>query len=402
MARHYDDWLTAFLEYSSYGEAPTRMYFWVGVSTIAGALRRHVWIDQVYFRWYPNMYIILVAPPGIVSKTTTTGIGINLLRKVPNIAFGPEVVTWESLVQDFACAAETFEVDGESLVQSALTIESGEFGNLFDPKDRKMVDIFVTLWDSKDGKFEKKTKMSGNDCVVNPWINLIACTTPSWISENFSRYLIGGGFTSRTVFVYADEKQNYVAYPREIAPSREALRDMRQRLIEDLEHISMALLGEYVLTPEAVKWGTEWYHDHYTNQIRKFDATVFGGYVARKQTHMHKLAMILAAAQSDDLWITTDHLKTAAQMLTDLEPDMHKVFSGIGKHETALNVDKLINLVKRSGTGISYSEAYSQVHMYFPSAREYEDVLAGAIRSGLIRLATKDGKQMLFPGPNLT
>ena len=69
--RNHADWLTAFMDYASYGEAPRHMYFWTGVSAIAGALRRKVWIDQAYFKWYPNFYIVLVAPPGIVSKSTT-------------------------------------------------------------------------------------------------------------------------------------------------------------------------------------------------------------------------------------------------------------------------------------------------------------------------------------------
>ena len=59
--RNHADWLTAFMEYASYGEAPRHMYFWSGVAAIAGALRRKVWIDQAYFKWHCNMYIVLVA-----------------------------------------------------------------------------------------------------------------------------------------------------------------------------------------------------------------------------------------------------------------------------------------------------------------------------------------------------
>jgi hypothetical protein len=50
-------------------------------STLAGALRRRVWLDQAYFRWHPNFYIVLVAPPGIVSKSTTAGVGMSLAQK---------------------------------------------------------------------------------------------------------------------------------------------------------------------------------------------------------------------------------------------------------------------------------------------------------------------------------
>ncbi|HKU52713.1 MAG TPA: hypothetical protein VJQ25_09630, partial [Nitrospira sp.] len=122
------------------------MYFWVGASTVAGALRRRVWIDQSYFRWYANMYVVLVAPPGIVSKSTTAGLGMRLLRQVPGIRFGPDVVTWQALVTAFAEAGEAFEFGGEYLTMSPITIESSEFGNLLNPSDKDMVDLLVSLW----------------------------------------------------------------------------------------------------------------------------------------------------------------------------------------------------------------------------------------------------------------
>src|SRR6185369_14226993 len=103
-------------------EAPRQMYFWTGVSTLAGVLRRKVWIDQAYFTWYPNFYIVLVAPPGIVSKSTTANIGMNLLHQVPGVKFGPDIVTSQALVSAFAESAETFEFNAEFYPMSALTL----------------------------------------------------------------------------------------------------------------------------------------------------------------------------------------------------------------------------------------------------------------------------------------
>jgi hypothetical protein len=122
-------------------------------------------------------------------------------------------VTWQALVSAFAESTMSFEYQGEFYPMSALTIESSEFGNLLNPQDTEMIDLLVSLWDSKQGAFHKKTKASGNDIVENPWINLIACTTPSWIAGNFPEYMIGGGFTSRCIFVYAEKKAQLVAYP---------------------------------------------------------------------------------------------------------------------------------------------------------------------------------------------
>ena len=50
MTRIHADWLSAYLDYSSHSEAPASMRFWCGVSAVAGALRRKVWIDQAYFK----------------------------------------------------------------------------------------------------------------------------------------------------------------------------------------------------------------------------------------------------------------------------------------------------------------------------------------------------------------
>lgn len=383
MARVLGNWLTSFLAYSSFGEAPKHMYFWAGVSAVAGALRRRVWVDQAYFRWYPNFYICLVAPPGIVSKSTTAGVAMNLLRQVPGIKFGPDVVTWPALVEAFSEATEGFDYAGAIHPMSAMTLESSEFGNLLDPQDKQMVDLLVSLWDGKQGTFQKSTKHSGSDTVENPWINLIACTTPSWIAGNFPEYMIGGGFTSRTIFVYADAKAKFVAYPGLAVPA--TLRKLEADLVNDLTHIAQNLVGEYVLDAGAIAWGEAWYKRHYSERSANLDPERFGGYVARKQTHIHKLAMVLAAASSDSMVITADHLDVAYTMITDLEPDMQFVFSKIGRTDTSLYAERIINFVE-ARTEVEYQEVYRFVHTYFPSMRDFEDVFAGCVKAGFLHV----------------
>lgn len=363
------------------------MHFWTGVSSVAGALRRKVWIDQYYFKWYPNFYVIFVAPPGVVAKTTTADVGMDLLRKVPGIRFGPSVVTWQALVKSFAEGREAFEYppnSGDWLTMAPLTIASGEFGNLLNPQDKDMVDMLVNLWDGKG--FKKETKFSGSDEVVNPWINLIACTTPAWIAQNFPEYMIGGGFTSRCVFVYTDKKEKLVPYPGLSVPKD--IQAYQDALVADLEKIS-ALVGEYKLTKEALEWGSEWYAQHNTKRQPHLDDDRFGGYVARKQTHIHKLAMVLSASVRDDLIVTAEDLKTAASMVTDLELEMVKVFSKIGMSDVSLAAGRLIDFLKKRGK-VEYAVAYRYIHNQFPSCKDFEDILKGLIRSGRVSLTTPE------------
>lgn len=396
MPRIHKDWLEAYLEYSSYTEAPTPMRFWCAVSAIAGALRRKVWIDQAYFRWYPNFYIILVAPPGVVSKSTTAGVAMSLLRKVDGIRFGPDIVTWPSLVTSFSQAAEGFEYPpGVWHTMSAMTLESAEFGNLLNPQDREMVDLFVTLWDGKQGALVKETKTSGNDRVENPWINLIACTTPSWIAGSFPEYMIGGGFTSRCVFVYADKKARQVAYPKLAVPKD--LDRQADSLVRDLAEIAR-ITGEYQLTPEAYEWGTQWYAYHNANPPPALNDDRFGGYLARKQTHIHKLAMVIAAAQSNDLWIDAEHLALAAKMVSDLELDMVQVFSRIGRTEESMNTERLLGYIRAKGE-VEWEEAFRHVHKHFPQLRDYEGILNGLLRAKYIVMVQKNNKFYLTTPP---
>ncbi len=396
MARHHKDWISAFMAYAQWMESPRHMHFWTAVSTVAGALRRKVWFREAYYTWYPSFYIIIVAPPGVVSKSTTAGIGMNLLKKVPDINFGPDVVTMPALTQAFSRVGAGFEVDGLIRVMSPLTIVASELGNLLNMQDAQMINLLIELWDGRDGVFKKDTKTAGSDEIVNAWINMIGCTTPSWIAGNIPEYMLEGGLASRCIFVYAEKKEKLVAYPSQHVPPE--FLAMEADLVADLTHISQNIAGEYVLTREAKEWGNLWYEAHNKHPSTLLDRSRFGGYASRKQSHMHKLAIVLAASTSDRLVIEAEHLATADQMITDLEPDMAMVFAKIGRSEEAIYIEKLIELVHAKGR-VSFMEAYRHVHAFFPSLRAFEDTLSGAIRAGYLLQMQAGTEMFITKGP---
>lgn len=383
--RQLDNWLHEYMEYSAYSEAPDKFHFWTGVSVIAGALRRHVWMDMGYFQWTPNFYIVFVAPPGIVSKSTTANIGMGLLRRLNDIAFGPDAVTWQSLVQSLANSTESFELNGEYYPMSAITIVSSEFGTFLNPNDREMVDVLVSLWDGQLGVWKKATKTQGDDAIENPWINIVACTTPAWIAGNFPEYMIGGGFTSRTVFVYGERKRHLSAYPGDhLPPDHQARQD---KLVHDLEVIATEMKGQFVLSPDAKIWGEQWYANHFnTPHPPHLNNERFGGYLARKQTHIHKLAMVLSASESNDLIIEQKHLEEADQIMTGLEFDMPRVFSNIGKSDATRAISDLVQYIKANGK-MSATELYNKFHDRLTYS-EFEEAVISAIHADLL---TKTG-----------
>ena len=382
MPRQLSDWLESYMLYTSGTEAPARMHFWSGVSAIAGTLRRKVWVDMQRFKWYPNFYIIFVAPPGIVSKTTTMELSMSLLRKVPGINFGPDVVTWQALVGCIEAVAESFQYEDEWVPMSALTLASGELGDLINPQDRSMVNFYITMWDGKKA-FEKVTKGSGNDMVEAPWVNLIGCTTPHWIADNMPAATVGGGFTSRCVFIYGDKKEQFIAWPDEfIQKDHDGL---AAKLIHDLEDMATNLVGPISISEEARTWGRAWYKKLWTDGCKTIKDDRLEGYLARKQTHMVKLAMILSVSRGGSLEITLEDIVTANTMLEETEQDLDKVFAKIGRSEDSIQAERFADFVRRSGK-ISYEVAFRYIHVHFPDFREFEGMLTGLIRSGMIRM----------------
>lgn len=389
--RQLANWLESYLEYTSGTESPRHMHFYAGVSALAGALRRKVWIDQIRYCWYPSFYIVFVADPGIVTKSTTADLAMELLREVPGINFGPDNVTWQSLVTAFAGSCESFEFNGDFHPMSALTLLASEFGSLMDLHNQEMVNLFITLWDGRK-RYEKQTKMSGNDTVEAPWINLLACTTPSWLNTNMDDLNMAGGLTSRTLYVFADEKANYVAYPRKVAPVH--VQGLRAALVHDLEYIATNLAGPFTLTAEAEEWGEAWYKNLWEHEYKKDMPDWNKGYLARKQTHMHKLAMILSVSRSDDLTITKEDLILADAMLVTLEKDYNKVFRAIGKSDEAREALRFIDML-RMRKSMPYEEAYRAIHLSFPQFQDFEGIVVGAIRSGQISLNQRGDKMYL-------
>ena len=79
MPRLLPDWIAAYCEYTQHNEAPVALHFWTAISVIGAALRRKVQFNQIYYKWRPNFYVIFIAPPGIVTKSTTMNPGLELL-----------------------------------------------------------------------------------------------------------------------------------------------------------------------------------------------------------------------------------------------------------------------------------------------------------------------------------
>ncbi len=402
MKRRLKDWIKSYLEFTESSESPEVFHFWVAVSTLGGALRRRVWIDQRHFEWTPNFYIIFVAPAGIVSKSTTIGIGVNLLREIEDIKFGPDSGTWQAIGKSLMDAVELVPTDPQNLESimesmSCITCAPGELGTFIDFNDRKLIDTLTSLWDGQRGVFEHRTATAGIISIENPWINLISATTPAWLRRNVPEEAIGAGLASRIIFVFGEKKRRLIPYPGLVGNDK-VFDALREDLVFDLKLVA-SMYGEMVLTPEAVAWGTDWYENHWENRPVHMASARYDSYLARKQTHTHKLAMVISASKSSDCIIDVEHLKAAERIMSATEHDMIKVFESIGVAPMSRLMQEVINFLhnyQKQGLAVTQQMLYRHCFQTM-SQQEFEEAVNASIKAGYVELKQgRDGKLYYF------
>jgi hypothetical protein len=306
-------------------------------------------------------------------------------------------MTWHGLAKKFESAFEyKLYRNGNADVKipmSPLTCSISELGTFLRPDDKGLVSFLTDVWDGKERPFDHTTKDSGEITIENAWLNVIGATTPMWMQNNFPSSLLAEGIGSRVIFVYGDAKRHLTAYPG-LAPGAKDFHSTEAKLLEDLKEIS-TLVGEYHITDDGIKWGEAWYA-----QPRTTTATLassrYGGYLARKQTHLHKLAMILAAAQRNDLTITRDDLIEANEILTNTEVSMVRVFESLGVVDEAKHLAEVVAFVRAYGF-ITVKDLYHSNCHSIMAERDFQLAVRHAVEGGLLERTKQNGNPGLSP-----
>lgn len=332
--RILDDWVKSYLVYTAESESPDEYHRWVAFSVIAGALRRKVFFNMSYFQLYANQYIVLVGPPGRCKKSTSMRIGRTLLGGVPGIKFTTDSVTRERLIQDLTQAYS----DGHS----SMTAYSSELATLLTSSGMDMVAFLTDIYDSPH-EWSHQTKMGGMNKIKAPYLNLIAATTPDWISRAMPMDTVGIGLTSRVVFVYQDTPRIKDPFP---VLSQEQVK-LQDYLVHDLNIIA-TLQGEFILSPGAKEFYTNWYKQHLAEPNPTKDKRL-NGYFDRKPMHILKLGMVISAATKNDLVLTEQDIDRSLEMLGQVEDAMPKVFANVGRNPLSANTDELEEAIRDAG-----------------------------------------------------
>jgi hypothetical protein len=333
MARELSNWLDFYLEYTSNTESPKSYHTWCGLSVIAGALQR-----KVYLKWglgqviYPNLYVVLIGPSGKTRKGVALGIAKDLLKQVPGITVAPESSSGKQstiLVMKRAGMDFIDPKDSKTKRHCSVTAFSEELSVFLGQGDIAYLSSLTDWYDSKDD-WEYETVGRGKDSIKGVCLNLVGGTAPDWIQSMIPHEAVGGGFTSRVIFIVEESKGKIV--PEPILSEREII--LQEMLLRDLERISK-LTGEINMSPGAKEAYVQWYIKQSQNPTPAVDDPRFAGYNERRATHIKKLMMVCCVARNDHLLIMEEDFHRSLDLLEQAELNMGKTFGGFGKSRTS-------------------------------------------------------------------
>lgn len=331
-------WLRAFLEWTlPRSEAPRSMVLWSGLFTLAAVMKRKVfWPEELLgsYTIFPNFYVVFVGEPAVVRKSTTTGYSERLLNSVVTMAdkdkitFGGDVTSASKILDSLNASPD-----------SSVCIVASEFSSLVQATPEATYEILTDIFDNRP-VLRWKTWAHGDKDIEQPVVNLIAATTPAWISEQPPKYFVGGGLASRILFLLEEKPRQREIYYDHLDGNK--LKKLEVALQNDLLHIAQ-LQG--TLTHDA-KTTKENIRAWYKKQSPETSDSRTQGYYGRKHVHLHKIAALLSVAERDDLKVTQSHFDEALRLLDYIEERLPKALSTVGANPYTQLMNNILDFVQ--------------------------------------------------------
>ena len=387
--RHLKDWIESYLIYQENTE-PARIFDkWAAYSVIASALRKKTFLSLGRIKIYPNIYIVFVAEPGIARKSQAISNAMSMLAQIPEIITSADASTKEALLQDLEVGAtDELMPDGSTFKHSSLCIFSKEFESFLGQKkeNTKMLVLLTDLFDCQELPWKYRTKTSGSNVVPSVFINLLAATTPDSLASSLPPTAVGGGLTSRMLFVWADKKKKKVPRPFETEEEKE----LKDKLIKDLFVISR-ISGQYTMTEDCIEKWDEWYNKYEeADPDRICKDPSFNGWYSRKPMYILKIAILVAASRSNSLLVDWEMIEKAISEIEEVEYQMGNAFKAIGKSVITSETDTVLQIIKARKC-IDEKMLMSMVWRDIDS-NKFDNVIDTAVRSGKVRRNFKGPK----------
>jgi hypothetical protein len=336
MARKIQNWVAGFEEYTIYTGSPARLRRWAGIACLAGALEQRVWVHTKNSPLYPNLYTILVAPPGIGKSDA-----IKPVRKFWELLKDHKIaassVSKASLIDELADSQRvlihpgrnppTTEFHSLKVLASELTVFIPDYATDF-------MSLMTNIYDTEPFVERKRTAKLKIE-IPRPQINFLAGTTPSSMVSLLPEGAWDQGFLSRTMLAYDADKKAQSLFTKS-----ESNDDLFKKLSSDIIEIGN-LYGELSFTPEAGEFIDEWAMSTPSSGGPPYpDHPKLQHYLSRRTSHLLKLSQVACISFSNKLEIEVEHIQQAMDWLFDLEAHIPEIFKAMSNGGEAKVMDE--------------------------------------------------------------
>ena len=346
------DFIKACVKATTGSPIPDRFSTWTAISALAGALGRKCWLSTTNYDIRPNMFVVLVAPPGrnksvslilpfskVFAKLTTpvgteedhdefnSGLTRYGLKNYPLHIIQDRITPEKLAVEmskvtrlDLRCATPKEDM----FYDSSLTLCTSEFGTFMN-RNHQYLQMFMTdMWDSKDS-YSHQIKTGSSQFIKGPCLNWIACATPQQFVDNLPEDAASQGLLSRILPIYHEGHR--------IAQSLHQKR-IDDSVAEDLTHdLSMIakMHGQFAFDAEV--------HEEVEKDFQEYikpeptDPNMIE-YNQRRVSHFIKVAMSISASRRGTRIITGSDWALTKEIMFDVEKYMPKALEGFGMSKT--------------------------------------------------------------------
>lgn len=273
------------LNYLRITEVPVSYQITTALSLIGMVLTRNVWVDQVEWKVYPNLSVLLVGPSGIGKDVAIRAINKVVADIDPELEVGGK--TMEAIVEQLLQKGEL----------AAAYLPAPELTAFIGGKDyqKSMVQELTDLLTTGETVNVSLKSCPGIKRVIRrPTITMVAGSTAEWLHKAMPDGSLDGGLFPRFLIVCEEYGSKHIAFPKySIDPeTRAASREGKERFVEVLK----GLKDKYNAHPQEIAplpSAVEYYENWYANRFSYFSPVV-RAYANRSRDQMLRLGMLCA------------------------------------------------------------------------------------------------------------